>query len=917
MIKKSIYKLVDFIVKHYIVVLLLFIAVTAATGYISYKRFKIKTSLTALLPEHSQSVLMLQELNKRKASTDNMVVVLESENIELSKQFAKVIHDELKNDEFISNIEYYRDVSFIKDRLLLQVSIEDLTNIKEKIQEKISEKKVDTITNLGLEEDNTDIHDEELEDEGDPFKKEEEAKNEKVEKKSNVDFDENIEDKEIVEMIENDEITEEERLEFEGDPFKTAEHKKEKPVLKKADKHADSSNFLQYLNDKLNKYNQSFSSRFKDWRISQDGRILVVMITPVKPAGDIDFSLKLRKHLKEKMDELQSKNPQFKEIDVNFSGAYITTIDETNEVKKDVFSSIGLSIGLIVLVLFLYFGRILLLSTILIPLMSGMIWTAGVFFLFESYLNLIAAFIFAILLGLGIDFGIHCLSRYNQEKENGLSMSDALKVTLTETGFAVIMGGATTIAAFLTLLLADFQGFSQFGKLASLGIVFSLTAIYIVFPLLITIFEKHLGGVKGFKNYYVIIFAKLFKKKELKPAFPFVKTIMISTLFLLIGSSVLLVIKPIKFEYNFNKLGKKDGKREMIQSKYKSAIENSLSPTVILSDSKEETKKIHDALAELTKTFTDIVPQPAIFPFIGEYNVYVTYNMTESIKTAASVYSFYPEQQEEKYKLLQDIDGMLTKSRIKKLKKEEQESIEELKPYLTKATPFKIDDLPEFTKNLFMDKSGSFDKMLFLYVKVDTSDGRNAIKFAKEIRSIKVDNKKLKVTGQHLIFADILTLMIKDGSFISLLALGVIYLLLLISSRSLKGSILMIMPLIIGMLFTFALMSIFGLKLNFYNIIVLPSLIGMGIDNSIHLYYRIKESKTENVMEPYSKIIASISLATITTIIGFAGLLTANHFGLNSIGILTIVGMTAMWMIVAFSMPAFMQYIINRKKNKN
>ncbi|MBN2695709.1 MMPL family transporter [bacterium] len=914
-------KLISTIGKHYFLSLLILLIITAVMGYITYEKFKLKTALTALLPEHTESIINLNKVKEVKGSTDNLVVVLETIDIEKAKEFAVLIDKELKGDPLISSVEYYKDLSFIKDRMLLQVSLSDLTDIKTAIKEKISEKKVDRLTDFGLDDDDSDteVDDEDNENEGDPFKKEDSTIGSNENSPKITYNNEENKDKEIMEGIIQDKGPEDEGSFEEGDPFRE-EKSDEKPVLKKGNKYADTSNFLQYLDDTLNKYNTTFSNNFREWRISKDGRVLVVMITPSKPAGDIDFAKKIKKYIEAKTDKIKQNNPQFKDIIVGLSGSYITTIEETNEVKHDVFSSIGLSIGLILLLILLYFGRISLLITIIAPLLAGMIWTSGIFFLFEPHLNLIAAFIFAILLGLGIDFGIHVLSRYIQERKSGKTIDESLLISLTNTGKALVVGGTTTMAAFLSLLFADFQGFSQFGKLASLGVFLNLVAIYFLFPTIIFIFENHLHGFKESKNYYKVLM-DIFRKKSIeksqddlsKQKFPFVKTIITLFSLIFLFSVAWLVIKPVHFEYNFKKLGKKGGKRQLLQSKYSSAIEYSLSPAVILTESPEETLKIHKALEKLTKTETDIIPQPAIFPFIQPYNVYITYNMTESIKNFASIYSFYPENQEEKFKVLTDIDQMLTESRVSKLKNEEQETIEELRPYLKNAKPFKLNDLPEFAKQIFKNKKGNYEQMLFLYVKLDTSDGKNAIKFAKEIRSIRVDGKPLVVTAQPLIFADILTLMARDGFWISMLSLGFITIILLIFTKSVKKTALLLIPLSFSFLLMFAFMSLFGIKLSFYNMIILPSLIGMGIDNAVHLYHRVSEE--DNFMVAYKSIFGSITLATVTTLIGFAGLLTANHNGLNSIGALAIIGMGLSWVVVSIFFPALLQ-LLYRKKSK-
>lgn len=871
MIQQLITKMIHFIAKHYRLTLLIVLILTMGMVYITKERFEINASLTALLPEHQESVLNLKELKKRKGSTDNMIIVLESHYLDHSKEFAKKISDALKNDPLISEIEYHRDVDFIKNRMLLRVDKSDLISIKNSIKKKVSTEKVKKVTNLGLEDDG-------LEDSGED------------------DPDE---------------------TDFEGDPFKKKEPVKKNVVKESSNQKSDtqSDNMLANINDRLSKYSKSFDNRFKAWRISLDEKILVVMVTPSKPAGDIKFTRKLDKHIRTKIAAIQKKFPKYREIQVGYSGSYVTTIRESGEIKDNVISSIGLSIGLILFLLFLYFGRLRSLLMIMIPLVIGMIWTAGIFFLMEDYLNLVAAFIFAILLGLGIDFGIHILSRYRQERNNNQEPIEALVISMTQTGSAIVVGGFTTAAAFLSLIFADFQGFSQFGRLACLGVLLNLLAIYITFPALIILLERHTSGLKNAINLYKVVFQKIFKPKQnsVKKSFPLVIPIIIATLLLITGGTVFLLSKPVQFEYHFGKLGRKKTKKNMLTKKYRSATKFSLSPLVVLTDSADETEKLHRMLNERTRNRTHAVAQPAIFPSLIPHNTYLYYNHSENIRTIASIYSFFPEQQQERYKLLQEINHLLRPSRVKKLKPNEQKSIEDLRPYLTKATPFIMEQLPDFVKRLFRDREGNFQKILYLYADKNISDGHNSMALTKEIRALRINGKKVRATGQPMIFSDILTLMLNDGVTISFLALIFIFFILIIFTRSLLKTLLLLFPLGLGLLLTFVLMSLFNLKLNFYNMVVIPSLIGMGIDNAIHIFHRLEEDHFTDIRHSFKKIFGSVTMATITTMIGFSGLLTANHNGLNSIGYLAILGMLSMWLTVVLPLPALLQLIHHKK----
>lgn len=855
MIDKIIIKFLNKIITNYKITSILIIILTIILSYITFNKANINTSLTVLLPSSKKSVINLKKLKKMKGSTDSFILLLASDDIKLSKSFSKEISSFLKNDKLVASIDAYKNIKFLKDRLLLQLSVDDLINIKNKIKNEVSDFKIKKVTNLIDIDEGDDLDDDDSKNpnEGDPFKKKT-SKNNKLTKNN------------------------EKKMSFEE------------------------------IQNKFDFYINQFSKNFKEWDLSKDKKVLIIKINPSKTATDYDFALKFKNHLDTIISSIKNKHPEYKNIKIKYSGPYIMVIEETEEIQKNVVSSIGLSLFLIFLLLFFYFGRIKILITLFIPLILGIIWTSGVFFIFNPFLNMIAAFIFTILLGLGIDFGIHVLTRYFVERKNN-TVENSIIISLKNTGKAVSIGAFTTIMAFLALIFAEFKGFSQFGQLAAIGIALNLLAIYLVLPIIIIIIEKNFGGFNNSINYYVKLYNKVIKKDFDINFLKYSKIIMIFFSVFTIIMVLDVIENPPQFELNFSKLSKEisKGRKEIL--KYTKDIESKMTPIVIISKTKAENDKILKELNNNIKFKEITYKQPSIFPLIKSYNLYRYENNSKSIDFFASIYSFYPKNQKKKEELIKNINQMLKKSRIKNLSPDKQDFIKKIRPFLINAKSYKINDLPEFIKDIFIDNSGSYDHLIFLYTKLDTSDGKNAILLSKDINKIKVDGNHLNVTGQDLIFADILLLMLSDSVKVSSLAFIFIFLILLLSNRSLKLTITQLIPLIIGLLLSVYFLNFFNVKLNFFNMSVIPALIGMGIDNSVHISLSIKEENKFNVIYGYKKVFASITMATITTIIGFSGLLTASQKGLNSIGKVAIIGMSSIWIITVIFMPAFIQFL--------
>ena len=107
-----------------------------------------------------------------------------------------------------------------------------------------------------------------------------------------------------------------------------------------------------------------------------------------------------------------------------------------------------------------------------------------------GHVNLITGFLLAILTGLGVNYGIHFLFRYNEEIVKKTS-SVALKHAFVSTGRASLTGAFTTAISFITLGFSKFRGFSEFGLLASIGIMITLLAIYVMVTAFVIIKNKY------------------------------------------------------------------------------------------------------------------------------------------------------------------------------------------------------------------------------------------------------------------------------------------------------------------------------------------------------------------------------------------------------------------------------------------
>jgi len=155
--------------------------------------------------------------------------------------------------------------------------------------------------------------------------------------------------------------------------------------------------------------------------------------------------------------------------------------------------------------------------------------------------------------------------------------------------------------------------------------------------------------------------------------------------------------------------------------------------------------------------------------------------------------------------------------------------------------------------------------------------------------------------------ADLLTMITRECSVAALLSLGVVFLIIFMGTGTLRGAALITIPLVFGLVWTGGLMHAMGMQINFFNVVVFPSLVGIGVDEGVHIHHRFQEEGPGSLPFVLRRTGMAVTLTTLTTIIGYAGLATAHHPGLRAIGILAVVGLAAAFLSALVVLPAMLE----------
>ncbi len=561
-----------------------------------------------------------------------------------------------------------------------------------------------------------------------------------------------------------------------------------------------------------------------------------------------------------------------------------------------------------------------------IPLVVGIIWTVGLAGFTIHRLNIVTAMYMVALLGLGIDYAIHLLTAYVQEREGGADFTNAVLDALSKSGAGIIVG-ALTSAAFFMLSFSKTAMVSELGIIAGLGIISELIAMLMMIPALLS-----------FRNYRM--------KKKGKQEHPLFSRVSINV-HAASGLGTILVKRPlvimvvmtavvlgfslfsgrVSVETNLMKMEAKGLESIKLQDEMVKEFGMAPDGLSIISSSLKEVKMLSTKLKKLSsvKRVESIAPYvttagevanrvPEVEKFKRslerENSVTSTINSRMLLKELKRLEDNFLELSDLAYMgnmnkistVLSEITGRNSdgekvrktsfdtldsllkngKADVRKLGILQVMLASDLRKKLLRMTsiqPVIPGDVPSSIRDSYISKNGK-------YYLVNIVPTQNPWKGDfRKIYKEQVATVTGKATGM-ILTADQLSIIARDdGIRSSIAAVIMIFLILLLDFRNLKLALITLIPLGASFLVLFGIMGLTGIKFDFVNIISVPLLIGIGIDDAVHINHRYLLEGRGSMSRVIGKTGTALLLTSLTTIIGFASFLPSPMRAMKSTGI--------------------------------
>lgn len=630
---------------------------------------------------------------------------------------------------------------------------------------------------------------------------------------------------------------------------------------------------LEEISDRLEGKNLPLN----EYAIGKDGKYLYVFIRLTGTTGDLSFGRQAWEKIQSVVDALRDGTRYPKDLEVRCTGSVVVRLEDNAFVQADLRNAGILGFLLVVLIITIYTRYPRLLVLVSLPLLVGVSWTFAFGALAIGHINLITGFLTAILFGLGIDFSVHMFLRYVEDRRKGEAAEVAMESALKQTGRAVFAGAITTAAAFFVVRFADFKGYTEFGLLASFGILMMLFSSLLLFPALTELFER-------WRSMDIRPVNEMFMSGLVVPRWLRL-SIVLGTLAFALFSFFELSAGNVKFKTNWREL-KGESPASDFDDYMVESLGGSFSLTAVLLEHPGQSPVVEEVVKRTREER-------------------LAAGKTSGIQRTLSMHDLVPPDQELRLEQIAELRKQLLRVKPETLEGKELEVWQDAVAK-TEVQAFTEDDVPQSLKNRFQTVDGKGTLMLF-FSDYEFYELDELLAWAEEVETVRTRlierGVEARVMSENWIVGTVFGVMLGDGPYIMWSAFFAIFIVLLIDFRSLRRALIVITPLVLGVMCIGGGMYILGIELNFMNGVVIPCMVGIGIDNAIHVYHRYLEEGPGSAPVVLRHSASATMLASFTTMMGFGAMIIAHHRGIRSVAELALLGITTTYICTSVAFP--------------
>lgn len=648
-------------------------------------------------------------------------------------------------------------------------------------------------------------------------------------------------------------------------------------------------------------------------------------------------------------------------LNVGLTGEPVLDYDEMRQSEKDSTRASVVSLTLCALIfIYAYHGTGRPLKAVAC-LIVGLGYSMGFTTLVIGHLNILTITFAPILIGLAIDFGVHFISRFEEEVRCGRTPEQAVETAMVYTGQGIVTGALTTATAFLAMGFTDFKGIQEMGIISGGGLMLCLIPMMTMLPALLIRGRQnaldHEGGMPAHHR------ARIERLWLDRPG-------LVLGLALVLCGAAALQFHKVRFDYNLLDMQSK-GLPAVVYEKKLLFSGTSVLYAAIVADSLQQARQFEEEVQDL----------PSVASVDGSDRGVAIYDLltrdqsdkhseVRAIKEEVSQFHFAPRETNSSLALapavnespdasgrpgavpvhtlsatlystmgylglaadeaqktdpkiaqqLRDVRQAISDFRVKILSQdpaipqrlqEYQSALfddirQTFESLMTQDTEGRLrpEDLPSALRSEFVGQTGKY--MVQVYPSGDIWQHDVQGKFISEIRAA-LGTYADRLTGTPVQLYEYTTLLKNSYEEAALYALAVIAIMVYLHFRSLPCVVLALLPVAIGSAWTLGLMGLAHIPFNPANIMTLPLVVGIGVTNGIQILNRVAEEGNAGILAKSTG--KAVLVSGLTAIVGFGSLALGKHQGIQSLGLVMAAGIGACLIAALSFLPALLHIL--------
>jgi hopanoid biosynthesis associated RND transporter like protein HpnN len=568
-------------------------------------------------------------------------------------------------------------------------------------------------------------------------------------------------------------------------------------------------------------------------------------------------------------------------------------------------------------------------------LVIGTTWALGWATLTVGHLNILSATFAVMLIGLG-DYGVLWVAQYDEQRKLGYTAHAAMQYTASHAGPSVLVAAFGTALAFFATMLADFKAVAELGWIAGCGVLFCAAACLTVLPATLTLLDRWRSGrePRGYQPSRAGIgssYQSLDPPTVVPFPVPFLPSIAGRPRLALAAGAVLLLgcigsAAQLSYDHNLLHLQARGTDSVAWEHKLIARAAGATWDAVSIAHTREEAMALrakYEALPAVGKVVevASLLPEaqerklPAIaaiharlaglppkdrLPAPSGSDPGAVKELAARAAQLAGPGTLLERSASDLARAVSDVPNPRAA-----LAEFDRRSAADLADQLqalkgvSRPAPITVNDVPPELRERFIGASGEYLVRAFARDSLWDFDALQEFTAAAQT----VDPE---ATGKSFRTLEGLRQMKYGFEWAGLYALGAIVLVLALDFRRTSGVLLGLFPVGVGVIFTLGLMALCGLTLNPANTIALPLIVGVGVDNGVHVLhdYRARDRR-----RPYRLSAATgrgVLVAGLTTVLGFGTMLIARHEGMASLGLALTIGVSCCMVAALVLLPALL-----------